>query len=70
MPSASAAAAMVFAVYIPAHEPSVGQACRSISSSSSCVIRPSAQALAAGHRQGGYQGCWGGLGAHFAVAGD
>ena len=34
------------------------------------VIRPSAQALAAGHRQGGYQGCWGGLGAHFAVAGD
>ena len=44
MPSASAAAAIVFAVYMPAQEPSVGQACRSISSSSARLIRPIAQA--------------------------
>ena len=44
MPSASAAAAIVLAVNMPPQEPSVGQAARSISSSSARVIRPSAQA--------------------------
>jgi hypothetical protein len=44
MPSASAADAIVLAVNIPAHEPSVGQARFSISPSSFSVIVPAAHA--------------------------
>lgn len=44
MPSASAAAAIVFAVYIPPHAPSPGQIARSIRSTSSRVISPRAHA--------------------------
>ena len=33
------------------------------------VIRPTAQALAAGHRQRDYQACWTGLRKHFDAAG-
>ena len=40
MPSASAAAAMVFAVYMPAHDPVVGHAARSTASSSSSLMVP------------------------------
>ena len=43
-PSASAALAIVFAVYMPPHAPSPGQMARSISSTRSRVIRPRAQA--------------------------
>ena len=44
MPSASAALAMVFAVYIPPQAPSPGQIARSIRSTSSRVTRPRMQA--------------------------
>ncbi|WP_163733499.1 hypothetical protein [Mycobacterium gallinarum] len=44
MPSASAADAMVLAVYIPPHAPSPGQIARSMMSTSSRDIRPRAQA--------------------------
>ena len=44
MPSASPTDAMVLAVNMPAQAPSLGQACRSISPSSSSVIVPAAQA--------------------------
>ena len=44
MPSASAALAIVLAVYMPAQAPSPGQVARSISPSLSWVIRPRAQA--------------------------
>ena len=40
MPIASAAAAIVLAVYIPAHDPVVGHAARSTWSSSSSLIVP------------------------------
>ena len=40
MPRPSAAAAMVLAVNIPAHEPMVGQALRSMRASSSAVRPP------------------------------
>ncbi len=40
MPIASAAAAIVLAVYMPAHEPVVGHAARSIWSSSSSLMVP------------------------------
>ena len=44
MPSASAALAIVFAVYMPPQAPSPGQIARSIASRSSRLIRPRAQA--------------------------
>ena len=44
MPIASAALAMVLAVYMPPHAPSPGQIARSIASTSSRDIRPRAQA--------------------------
>ena len=44
IPIASAADAMVFAVYIPPHAPSPGQIARSMRSTSSSLIRPRAQA--------------------------
>ena len=40
MPSASPAAAIVFAVYMPAHEPVVGHAARSMPRSSASSIAP------------------------------
>ena len=40
MPSASAHTDIVFAVYIPAHDPAPGQAARSMSCSSPSVISP------------------------------
>ena len=42
MPSASAQADIVFAVYMPAHEPAPGHAARSTASSSSSDIEPAA----------------------------
>ena len=42
MPSASAHADMVFAVYMPAHDPAPGQAARSTASSSPSDISPAA----------------------------
>ena len=44
MPSASPIDAIVLAVNMPAHEPSVGQACISISPSSFSVMVPAAHA--------------------------
>ena len=44
MPSASAALAIVFAVYIPPHAPSPGQMARSMASTSSRLISPREQA--------------------------
>ena len=44
MPSASAALAIVLAVYMPPQAPSPGQIARSIASTSSRLIRPLAQA--------------------------
>ena len=44
IPSASAALAIVFAVYIPPHAPSPGQIARSMMSTSSRDISPRAQA--------------------------
>ena len=44
MPSASPTQAIVFAVYMPAHEPVVGHAARSIARSSSSSIVPFAWA--------------------------
>ena len=44
MPSASAALAIVLAVYMPPQAPSPGQIARSIASTSSRLIRPRAQA--------------------------
>ena len=44
MPSASAALAMVLAVYMPPHAPSPGQMARSMMSTSSRDIRPRAHA--------------------------
>ena len=44
MPSASAAEAIVLAVYMPPHAPSPGQIARSIASTSSRVISPRAHA--------------------------
>lgn len=44
MPRASAALAIVFAVYMPPHAPSPGQIARSIRSTSSRLISPRAQA--------------------------
>ncbi len=44
MPIASAAAAIVFAVYMPPQAPSPGQIARSISSTCSRVMSPRAQA--------------------------
>ena len=43
-PSASAAAAIVFAVYMPPHAPSPGQIARSMASTSSRLMRPRAHA--------------------------
>ena len=43
-PSASAAAAIVFAVYMPPHAPSPGQIARSMASTSSRVMSPRAHA--------------------------
>jgi hypothetical protein len=42
MPSASATEAIVLAVNMPAHDPSVGQAFRSMASSSPADIEPAA----------------------------
>ncbi len=44
MPSASAALAIVLAVYMPPHAPSPGQIARSMASTSASVIRPRAHA--------------------------
>ena len=44
MPSASLAQAIVLAVYMPAQEPSPGQATHSSSYSSSAVMRPASNA--------------------------
>ena len=43
-PSASAATAIVFAVYMPPHAPSPGQIARSMASTSSRLINPRAHA--------------------------